>query len=542
MSGLTERLVSPTAAIAILLVGAVLRAIQYGATTSLSMDEAALVVNIMERGWNALLFQPLLHAQIGPVGFLFLEKASISLAGHGEAAFRLFPFLMSLASLVLFWRVSTRYLSPPVMFAALVVFAVSPTLILYAGVAKQYSGDIAITLFLLWGTLRFLDGRVTTGQAALVGAVGGVALLCSYPAVLIACGLGVLLLLQRPRAGKTGSQVLTILAGWSVGAAIATWVSLSTLSPETGEYMKSGWEQGWVPPPWMGLREFLWIPIRLGSILTYSATGVEPTLESWPRIALVAFYMLLLSLGFVHLFRKDPERAAVLSIPVIVAIVAVVIRLLPLAGRVSLFLAPVLIIVCFAWVDQIRAWFSPRLRDAYAVVLVFAILPAVAGFARKPVPVELGGTRRVLEVVAAHWRPGDRLVVSRGVWTFRLVEYYGGLLGLEKWTPLDRLEGQHTTEEVLRSYLRRLDPYRGSPRVWFHLEGTTPCEDETILGYLNAIGTGLYSIEAHLEWGHRISGHLFDLSDPAHLATATADSYPLPSCGVTLRPVAGPGR
>ena len=518
----------------ILLGGAVLRAIQYGATTSLSLDEAALVVNIIERGWNDLLFQPLSHAQIAPIGFLFLEKAAISVAGNAEDALRFFPFLFSLGSLVLFWRVSKRYLSAPAMLAGLIVFAVSPTLIFYTGVAKQYSGDVAITLFLLFMTLRFLEGPTTPAKAAFLGASGGLALLVSYPAVLVAFGLGVLLLVRGRRAGKPLSQLLIVLAAWSLGAAIATWASLSTLSPATGEYMQSGWGHGWVSSPGKGVEGFFWIPSRLGTILTYSATGIHPPLRSLAKIAIVAVYSLLWPLGFVYLFRKDRRAATVLAIPVIMAIVAVVIRLLPLAGRVSLFLAPVLLIGCFAGLDQIRAWVPPRARGVpFAVVMGFTVLAAVAGLARNPPPMTQGGTRPVLEEVRAHWLPGDRLVVARGRWTFRLVDYYGSLLGLKEWTPLDRLKGEYTQEEILRSYLERIDAYRGSPRVWFHLEGTTPCEDEAILGYLNAIGLRLHSVEAHLEWGHRISGHLYDLSAPERLSATTADSYPLPECGLS---------
>ena len=523
--------VTRAAATAILLAGAVLRAIQYGARTSLSLDEVALVVNVIERDWTGLLFQPLAHAQVAPAGFLFLEKASVSVAGNAELALRFFPFLMSLVSLVLFWRVSSRYLPSGVMLAALFVFAVSPTLILYAGVAKPYSGDIAMTLLLIGIALRLLKGPVTLPQAAVLGTAGGVALLLSYPAVLIGSGLGALLLVRGRRDGSLGPQLLVVLAGWSLGAAMATWASLSTLSPDTAEYMQSFWKHGWVPPPWKGIDEFLWIPSRLGTILTYSITGLHPPLRSLPEIATVAFYALLVPLGFVYLFRSERGTAGVLAIPVLVAIVAVVARLLPLAGRVSFFLVPVLLIMCFAGPAQIRPWIPARMRDlAHATMLGLAILPAVAGLARSFPPTAQGGTRAVLEEVKANWLPGDRLVVSRGTWTFRLVDYYGGLLGLEEWSPLDRLEGEYSAEEIMRSYLRRIDAYRGSPRVWFHLEGTTRCEDEAILRYLDAIGHRLHSVEAHLEWGHRISAHLYDLSDPELLDRASAETYPVPEC------------
>jgi hypothetical protein len=316
---------------------------------------------------------------------------------------------------------------------------------------------------------------------------------------------------------------------------MATWLSLSTLSATTSEYMQDWWKGGFVPAPWRGLHELLWIPSRLGTALGFYATGFHPPLQTWTQIAIVGLFVSILPLGFVYLFRRKRSTAVVLVGPIVVAVSAAAIRLLPLAGRVSLFLAPVLLLVWMSGLDQIRAWIVPRLRGAsHVATLGLAVLPTVAGFARNPPPIVQGGTRPVLEEVKAHWLPGDRLVVARGMWTYELVNYYGALLGLERWTPLDRLEGDFTANEILRSYLKRIDAYRGWPRIWFHLEGTKSCEDEAILGYLNAIGRRLHTVQAHLEWGHRISGHLYDLSDPALLASTNSDSYPLPDCGGEL--------
>ncbi|HEY7472009.1 MAG TPA: hypothetical protein VIE68_06640, partial [Gemmatimonadota bacterium] len=138
------------ALVAILLIGALLRTVQYGAMTSLSSDEAALALNVKDRGWTELVSSPLMHNQVAPPGFLLAEKLDVAALGDTEAAYRFLPFVLSLASLVLFWRVAARSLRPSTMLAAMVAFALSPALILYAGVAKQYAGDIAVTLFLLW--------------------------------------------------------------------------------------------------------------------------------------------------------------------------------------------------------------------------------------------------------------------------------------------------------------------------------------------------------------------------------------------------------
>ena len=123
-------------------------------------------------------------------------------------------------------------------------------------------------------------------------------------------------------------------------------------------------------------------------------------------------------------------------------------------------------------------------------------------------------------------------MVSGGRWTLILLDYYGRRLGLRAWTHLDRLEGGDTGEQILRSYLQRIDAFRGVPRVWFHLEGTRACEDEAILGYLNTIGKELYSVHFRLPGVSGASAYLYGLSDPELLTRTSADGYPLPECEI----------
>jgi len=122
----------------ILAFGALLRTIQYAARGSMWLDELAIAINVSERGMWQLLFRPLELRQIAPPGFLFLEKLGTELLGAGEAGLRLFPWLASLASLFLFWRVAVRFASGPAVAAGLLAFAASPSLVWYAGTAKQY--------------------------------------------------------------------------------------------------------------------------------------------------------------------------------------------------------------------------------------------------------------------------------------------------------------------------------------------------------------------------------------------------------------------
>jgi hypothetical protein len=519
------------ALVAILLIGALLRTVQYGALTSLSSDEVALALNVTDHGWTELVSAPLMHNQVAPPGFLLVEKLSVAVLGDTEAAYRFFPFVLSLASLVLFWRVAGRYLQPPGALAALIAFALSPALILYAGVAKQYAGDIAVTLFLLWTALRCLEGPTRLPEAVGLGIAGGAALLLSQPAVLVAAGLGVLLLADRRRLERSPGPLVAICAGWFVGAAIVTYASLTTLSAATREYMDRFWVGDFPPRPWLGLAEFLWIPRRLAeSIVYFVAYILNPS--SPPVLALMAAYAILLVLGILHLVDRDRRAAALLAVPVVVAVVAAVGRLLPLSGRVSLFIGPSLLVGAFAGFDGIRSRLPGRLRSlSPALALGFAALPALALLAEKPPPRVTGGTLPVIREVKAHWLPGDRMMFSRGEWTSISLEYYGRRFGLEGWTQLERLKGDHTAEEILRGYLRGIDAFRGAPRVWLFLQETVACEDEAMIGYLTGIGQRLHSVEFQINTGNRVSAYLFDLSDPGRLGATDADTYPVPECG-----------
>ena len=512
---------------AVLLVGTVLRSVQFGASTSMWWDEIAIALNVTERGWGELLFSPLMHYQVAPLGFLVLEKLGVLLLGDTEAGFRLFPFLLSLGALVLFWRVSLRYLRFPTMLAALIAFALSPTLVFYAGTVKQYSGDVAACLLLLWMTLRWLDDRPGMREALLLGVVGGVAVLLSHPAVLVAAGLGATLLAAARRLGIPLRRLLPMLAGWAIGAGMITYASLRTLSASTDQVMVGFWDAGFVPPPWEGLRELFWVPVRLVEVLVFFAAFLYSP-NSAPEIAFAGVFGGLLVLGVIHLSRTDPRAAVVLAIPVAVAVAAACVRLLPLIERVSLFIGPPLLIASFAGFDRMRAWLPRSMeRLVFLAALGFAALPGLALLIVAPPPRKRSESRAVLQEVRARRLPEDDLVVVRW-WGWISTEYYGQRLGLADWTLIAPLEG-YPMDQVLRDYLHQLDAFRGHSRVWVFLDRTWDCEEEAVLGYLGAIGRRRDVVEKRISGDERVSAHLYDLSDPGLLGRASAQEYPVPA-------------
>ncbi len=86
----------------LMLLGALLRLRQYLTGRSLWADEAMLALNIVNRDFAGLL-RPLDYDQGAPIGFLLVEKIFNSILGKNEFALRLFPLLIGLISLWLFY-------------------------------------------------------------------------------------------------------------------------------------------------------------------------------------------------------------------------------------------------------------------------------------------------------------------------------------------------------------------------------------------------------------------------------------------------------
>ena len=91
------------AALALVVFGVLLRAIQYFGATSQWLDEILLSTNILRLPMATLVFGRLDMAQSAPIGFLIVEKLLVSVLGSGDAVLRIVPFLSSVTGLVAFF-------------------------------------------------------------------------------------------------------------------------------------------------------------------------------------------------------------------------------------------------------------------------------------------------------------------------------------------------------------------------------------------------------------------------------------------------------
>lgn len=155
-TSLYRALTAPHTLTALVLIGVILRLWAYLADTALYLDEILLSYSILDLPLVDLLTRPLPLDQVAPLGFLIIERCSVTIFGHNEFALRLFPFACAIVSLLLFRRLAERALTGVGPTIALFVFAIGFPFIRYSVVVKQYELDVmaAILLMLIAFNLR----------------------------------------------------------------------------------------------------------------------------------------------------------------------------------------------------------------------------------------------------------------------------------------------------------------------------------------------------------------------------------------------------
>lgn len=167
----------------IILLGTSVRLFLYAYNPSLTEDEVSVSLNIAMRGYAELLKELELH-QTAAVGFLWVERLSISLFGVNEYSPRLFPMLCGLASLPVMWFAVRTFLDEWAALLATLVVAIAPAAVLHSNEVKPYAGDLLVTAALLWlaGSRR---------SVALWVPAGATAILFSTPSIFVLAGIWV---------------------------------------------------------------------------------------------------------------------------------------------------------------------------------------------------------------------------------------------------------------------------------------------------------------------------------------------------------------
>ena len=505
----------------IIVLGIALRLRQYLAWRSLWLDEAMLALNIVQRNFGGLL-QTLDYNQGGPVGFLLLEKLSITLLGNNELTLRLIPLLTGCAALLFFALLLRQGLGKLGVYTALTMFAVSGPLIYYASEVKQYTSDVFIALLLLWLAAKGLNHKgaqsitkenqekalrvsfvplcFLRGKSFFLTLIGALALWFSHPALFVLCAIGATFLLQaiREKDGQRIKTTLLMLALWAASFAALYLVSLRGLVANT--YLLDYWAEYFMPlPPW---QDWGWFPSTLKAIIEFPL-GLSVW---WP------FPAALMLLGLIALLRRKRGFGLLLALTLLAALGVSGLGKYPFIGRLILFTTPLFLMLIAAGLETIAGWFTrPRWLGAVvglglaAMLLYSPMVSAAQNFVSPKYPEHI---RPTMAYLRENRKPGDVIYVY--YWAVPAFRYYAPFYG---FTENDFIAG-NDYETNPPGLLTEADQFKSQKRVWVvfsHVyEKDAYNEKDALLAHLDEIGS---KKRTFIVPGTSVSLYLYDLGE-----------------------------
>ncbi|MGA2230191.1 MAG: glycosyltransferase family 39 protein [Tepidisphaeraceae bacterium] len=391
-------------ALGLVILGIAARLRMYLADRSLWRDEAALALNIIHRSFFGLL-RPLDNEQGAPIGFLMLQKLSVSLLGGGEYALRLVPLLASILALLLFWPLCRRVIGGAGGLVALGILALGFRQWEYADQNKQYSTDVLVAVVLMrlaaWALPR---DNPSPRRLIVLAAVGAMAIWFSHAAVFVLAGVGCLALYRQSNwTGKTAGILAIVAAVWLGSFAVDYAVCLRPLAHDP--YMVQFWTaaHGFAPAPtspsalmWL-YNYFLELPDNPGS-LSFGTPALGPV----PSVA-----MLLYFLGLFALWRGDKGVLFLALMPIVFGLAASMAHLYPFRYRLALFTAPLVAVPIGAGFAALFQQTGIAKATAIVALLMLAIEPAKTTMDYLRRPPLLREMRPAVAYIAAHRQSGD---------------------------------------------------------------------------------------------------------------------------------------
>ena len=437
---------------ALLGVGALLRLRQYLTGRSLWADEAMLALNIVNRNFVGM-FQPLDYDQGSPIGFLLVEKLFNSILGKNEFALRLFPLLVGLLSLWLFYLLLKQITRGVGLLTALALFAFNPRLIYYSSEVKQYILDVAVTIWLLLIAAPVLRTSPRKRDFVWLALAGLIALWFSHPAIFVLAGIGLTLTIVYLRRSDYSNLWLVISVGilWILEIALLYSLILKDLSQNA--YMREYWQGAFLPmPPWSDPGWFL--------KAIDQNIGVQFGI---PYGVFVVFLVMLI--GWVVLLYQNQSYAITFACILLITLTASALGLYPVFERMILFLLPVGLVLIGKAVQALYGRVQRfRLLSELSVLFLAGYLlygPLVTSVQNFIEPKYFEHIRPTMATLRDSWKDGDELFVSNGA--LPAFRFYAPFYGLENVSyEFGKMEDYKNPQSILNG----LDSLKGTSRVW----------------------------------------------------------------------------
>lgn len=459
--------------------GLCLRLMQYIPNPSLFLDEAMLAGSIVNRSVADLIGMPLQYDQVAPPLYLLATKGAGFLFGYSEYALRSVAMLSSIVALILFVRLSQLTLNGFAVPFGVFMFSISPALVNYSTMIKQYSSDVLAAVALSIVAIRLIESRFLMRYVLQAALLGTLAVWFSQASIIILAALAPVIIWTsfRTRGSHAVVASLSVALVWCVASSFSVFWARRMMTPATHNIMKAYWASGFMPFPPRSLSDWVW-PWRIIRGLYWNA------LNLWgvASLALVASIW-----GMVSFWRRGRTDAAmVLCSPVVLAAAISAARLYPFSGRLVLFILPAMVIALAEGIRSARDMLPARIARFWLVLPMFFMVPSTYTTLRNLPPWRNEEMKPVLRHLTANRLSGD------GIYVFRLaipaMQYYAPHYGLRKsdWIAVQDGRAPH-------DYLRDVEQSPGKRRVWFVFSHDDAI-NEALIHYMDSVAERVDSV------------------------------------------------
>jgi len=458
--------------------GAFLRILQYARNRSLWVDECSLALNIISRSFSQLL-DPLDYNQAAPIGFLMVQRLMVGWLGDSEYTLRLIPFIAGLGSLIFFYKMAKQFMDRGAVMIAVSLFAISIELIYYSSEMKQYSLDVFFTILFCWLTLKAQATNFSSRTLFVLAVLGFCAMWFSHPACFMAASAALTLtfICFQSKNWNLMAKLAGIYCLWIV--CFLSLYSLSLKSLGQNAHLLEYWKGAFMPLPPRSVKDINWFLETPFNIFKY------PFGLALPGLAILASLA-----GIMALFYRIKEMALILLLPIILSLLASGFYKYPFAGRLILFISPLVLILVAEGIWMIREKTRSVLPWLWIAILFLLFLnPTISASHSLIRPQTREEIRPVLEYLARYEKRGDIIYIYHGAIT--AVRYYSNHIPLRSST----VEGIFSRNWV--DYEREIDKLCGNQRVWVLFSHVLPCdwrnlgldEERFFLNLLDRIGS-----------------------------------------------------
>lgn len=300
-------------------------------------DECRLLIAIMDKNYLQL-FLPIGYAQSAPPFYLIILKFFGSICKYIEQLLKLVPYIFSIISMVLFYKLSIKCLSRRIsIILANFLFSINAIIIHFSSIIKQYSTDVFVCLLL---TLLFSSEKIfnikNTNQWKVYLLIIFIPFI-SLPGTFFVCAYLTLSIINNIRDIAFLKKLFLFLLTFGLIMSIYTYYNLLPSKFLLNVCFPDYWVDGFIN----NFSDLIRIPV------SFIRTTFFPNTYT-------LFNLILFIAGIYCALKQKSNIYNIIILSFIIANIAAAVKIYPLIGRIGLYFVPYTIILCTKPLDCVN--------------------------------------------------------------------------------------------------------------------------------------------------------------------------------------------